>query len=470
LVRNGLAALELFYRFGNCTTLKKWGGTTSTFLETVSVMELSRYIKIYPYEEKPHYFMLFSTKKASTVLLHETTLRAIDNGLLSSSDEETLSPLGFLVPDIDEERKEMLGILDDANNKITRLNVVAVMNLDCNLACRYCFEGKIKGNLYMSSETAQLLINFIEGYLEKGKNVNIVFYGGEPLLSTEIVKHISNRVKVLAEQKGLEYTFSLVTNGTLLTRKRVEELALLGLKGAKITIDGPRKNHDRYRPFKSESGSFETIIKNIKDTCKLIKIQIGGNFNKKNHKDFPRLLDYLLEEGLTPDNISAVKFDPIVKITGEFALPDFRDGCESINEPWVNEASMYLREEILKRSFYTPKIKPSPCMMEIQGNIVVNYDGTFYKCPGLIGRGGFEAGDLKTGIKDYGKSHNLDSWKTEECLNCEYIPLCFGGCRFMKLLKDGNMKGVDCKKPYFDATLETFIKQEIKYKVTANVH
>ncbi len=109
-------------------------------------------------------------------------------------------------------------------------------------------------------------------------------------------------------------------------------------------------------------------------------------------------------------------------------------------------------------------------MMEIQGNIVVDYDGTFYKCPGLIGREWFKVGDLRTGIKDYRESHDLDSWKTDECLNCEYLPLCFGGCRFMKLLKDGNMKGVDCKKPYFDATLETFIKQEIKYKVTADVH
>jgi uncharacterized protein len=433
-------------------------------------MKTSNYVKIYPYKEKPGYDLFYSTKKASTVLLNKSIKKSIEYGNLSSSDEETLSHLGFLVHDSDEERQEMLGILDDANNKTTRLNLVAVMNLDCNLACRYCFEGKIKGNLYMSSETAQLLIDFIERYLEKGKNINIIFYGGEPLLSSDLIINISDRLKSSTEKKGLEYIFSLVTNGTLLTGKRVRELALSGLKNARITIDGPEENHDRHRPFKSGLGSFNTIIRNIKDTCKLTRIQIGGNFGKENYKDFPRLLDYLLEESLTPDNISTVKFNPIAKIAGKFALPDFRDGCESINEPWVNEAGVHLREEILKRGFHTPKIKPSPCMMEIQDNIVVNYDGTFYKCPGLIGWKGFEAGDLKTGIKDYRKSHNLDSWKTDECLNCEYLPLCFGGCRFMKLLRDGNMNGIDCRKPYLDATLESFIKQEIKYKAKADVH
>jgi uncharacterized protein len=430
-------------------------------------MKLSNYVKIYPYEEKPDYDLFFSTKRASTILLHKSILKSIEDENLSASDEETLSRLGFLVPDLSGERKEMFGIVDDANNKRTKFSAVAVMNLDCNLACKYCFEGKMKGRLYMSSETAQFLIDFTEKYLDRGKNVNIIFYGGEPLLSAELIKHISRRLKISAEQKGLKYTFSLVTNGTLLTGKRSEELASLGLENAKITIDGPKGNHDRHRPFKSGSGSFDTIIRNIRDACEVIKVQIGGNFSKENYRDFPQLLDYLLEEGLTPDNISVVKFDPIANIVGEFALPDFRDGCESINEPWLIETGTFLREEILKRGFYTPKITPSLCMMEIKDDIVVNYNGTFYKCPGLIGREDFEVGDLKTGIKDYRESHNPDSWKTDECLDCEYLPLCFGGCRFMKLQKGNRIHGVDCRKPYLDATLETFIKQDIKYKIKA---
>ncbi len=434
-------------------------------------MHLSKYLKIYPHKEKPDYHLFYSTKKASIILLHESTLESMGEGSLSPSDEDTLAELGFLVPDLDKERDEMLSLIDEANKRRKRFNAVVVMNLDCNLRCRYCYEEGMKGRFYMSSETADLLIDFIERhYLADGKTVHLDFYGGEPLLSIELIKYISKRLRSAVEERGLTYTFNLVTNGTFLKRKIAEELALLGLKSAKITIDGPRENHDIFRPFKTGSGTFDVIIRNIKDNSGVIKIQIGGNYTRENYRDFPRLFDYLLEEDLTPDKISTVKFDPITKAGGDFALSDFRKGCESINEPWLFEASLFLREEILKRGFNTPKIRPSPCMIEIQDDIVVNFDGTIYKCPGLIGWKGFEVGDLRTGIKDYRESHNLDVWKRQECLDCEYLPLCFGGCRYMKLLRDGRIDDVDCRKPYLDATLEAFIKQDIKYRLKADSH
>ena len=101
-------------------------------------------------------------------------------------------------------------------------------------------------------------------------------------------------------------------------------------------------------------------------------------------------------------------------------------------------------------------------MIEFKADIVINWDGSLYKCPGFIGWKGLEIGNVRTGIKDYKKSHKLDFWKKQECLDCEYLPLCFGGCRYMKLLQEGKIDDVDCRKPYLDATLETFIKQEIK--------
>src|SRR4030043_61515 len=429
-------------------------------------MNLSRYLKIYPYKEQPDYRLFFSTKKASIILLHKSTLKSINGSNLSTSGEDTLSELGFLVPDVDKEKDEMLSFFDEINKR-KKFNAMFVMNLDCNLGCKYCYEEGIKGKLYMSAETAELLIDLIERhYLSHGKTVHLDFYGGEPLLSLELIKDISKRLTSSAEEKGLSYTFGLVTNGTLLTGKIAEELAALGLESAKITIDGPQENHDRFRPFKSGTGSFDTIIRNIKETCSLIDIQIGGNYTRETYRDFPNLLDYLLIEGLTPERISMVKFDPVTKTGG--AIADYRGGCESINEPWLFEASIFLREEIMKRGFQTPKILPSTCMIELNNDIVINFDGTIYKCPGLIGWKNFEVGDLKTGIRDFKESYNLDVWKKQECLNCEYLPLCFGGCRYMKLLRDGKIDGVDCRKPYLDATLEAFIRQEIKYRLKAD--
>jgi len=425
-------------------------------------MHLSRYLKIYLYREEPGYLLFFSTKKASTVLLHESVMESIGKGAVIESDEDTLSSLGILVPDRDEEKREMLHSIDISNREATKFRTVVVMNLDCNLACRYCFEEGMKGTHYMSSKTADLLIDFIKkNALAGGKHVHLEFYGGEPLLSFGLIKDISRRLKASSAERGLEYTFSLTTNGTLLTGGRAEELSSLGLKSASITIDGPEENHNRFRPFKSGQGSFDLIIRNIKDAFPFAEIQLGGNYTSLNYHIFPVLLDYLLSEGLDSEKIKFMRFDPVVKPHN--GLPDFREGTESINEPWFAGASLFLRKEILKRGFPTQKIIPSSCLVEVENEMVVHYDGTIYKCPSFIGQEGFSVGDLKSGVGDYREPYNLDLWKTEECLECEYLPLCFGGCRYMKWLRDGAIDGIDCKKHYYDTVLESFIRQEIQY-------
>ena len=73
------------------------------------------------------------------------------------------------------------------------------------------------------------------------------------------------------------------------------------------------------------------------------------------------------------------------------------------------------------------------------------------------------SGDVRNGIDDYTRSYKLDLWKNhEECAECVYLPLCFGGCRYMTFIQKGTIDALDCRKDYLDATLETFIKQEVK--------
>jgi len=94
----------------------------------------------------------------------------------------------------------------------------------------------------------------------------------------------------------------------------------------------------------------------------------------------------------------------------------------------------------------------------------VNFDGAIFKCPAFLGWPEMAVGDLEAGIRDYSVSHNLDVWKKDECLDCAYLPLCFGGCRYLKLLRDGRIDGVDCRKKYLDETLEAFVRQDLKYR------
>jgi len=427
-------------------------------------MPLSRYCKIYRIPENPKQATLFSTLTTAAADVALEVLQDIEKDNLSKVEKKMLTDLGFLVKSREAELRELLGYVDEVNTESGIFTAIVVLNLDCNLGCTYCYEGKRKGKHYMSADTADDFVDFItSGVLRNKDAINLIFYGGEPLLSIDTIVRISKDIRAVAKKRGIAFGFTLTTNGTLLTPQIVKKLKPLGFRSASITLDGPKKVHDSFRPFKSGKGSFDTIVRNVKNVCSLVNVHIGGNYTRDRHREFPQLLDYLLKNGLCPDKISSVEFDPVFQESKKFVTPDFHDGCKSMGEPWLCEASVFLREEILKRGFLTQKIEPAVCAIEHRDHIVVNYDGTLYKCPGLVGRKKFCVGSVKSGILDHHKTHELGNWKNKECLACAYLPFCFGGCRYMKLLQDGNMNGVNCRKEYFDKTLAQFVAQDIKY-------
>lgn len=427
-------------------------------------MHLSKYLKLYPSTDSPDSVIAYSTQNAAAALVPSGLIDDVEKGSLSQEEAGMLVDLGIAVQSREEEKLKMQGFIRELDDIDKAFKYIVVMSLDCNLACTYCFEGKRKGKFFLSEETADRFVDFVKRSDLSGKEaIKIVFYGGEPLLSLERIISISDRIRAFTQERGLKYSFTLVTNGTLLTPAVVKRLKPLGLQGVKVTLDGPADIHNRYRPFKSGTGSFETILRNIKEVCDMTFVQIGGNYTQEHFREFPRLLDDLAAAGLTPDKIPFIKFDPVMNETNEFAPADFHDGCESNNEPWISDASLFLREEILRRGYRTPKIMPSMCFVEFKDNLVVNYDGALYKCPGLIGREQYRAGNLEYGLIDYKASHGLDVWKNDTCLECAYLPLCFGGCKYIKAMRDGNMQGIHCQKEYFDRTLGALVFQDIRY-------
>jgi len=432
-------------------------------------MKPSNYHRVFAHAYKKDSLLLFSTRYCSKIIIKRNIWKSSQNTELSQESEAILKRLGMIVDDREEEKRSISCSFEELNNNNTSLDIIAVLNLDCNFACRYCYEGDMKGRIYMSEETAADLIDFIrQRFDHKKKALHLDFYGGEPLLSLGLIRDISLQLNQLLKEKNASYSFGLVTNGSLFKRKTAEELVGLGLKTVKITLDGPPHIHNNNRPFKSGTPSFETILLNIKETCDLVRIAIGGNYEHDNYHEFPMLLDILINEGLTPDRIAQIKFDPVIKRSDRFLSPtDFNDGCMSTDEPWIMEATLFLREEILKRGYKTTGIRPSFCSIENHNSWVVNHDGLLYKCPGFIGMKEFEAGDLKNGPSDYSSSHKTGIWNNSECLECAYLPLCFGGCRFVKFVRDGNLDSPDCQRKYFDTCLEALVKQDIRYGIKA---
>ncbi|WP_136513939.1 geopeptide radical SAM maturase [Geomonas edaphica] len=424
-------------------------------------MHLSRYLKIYPAINRADHFLLFSTLRLSAVVLSGAALSHARNGTLPEPERDKLAHLGMLVPDPEMELEQMRDMLERVNAKSRRFTAMVVLNLDCNLNCGYCYEAEFRGGQYMSDTTADLLVDYLlRERITRGFDVELSFYGGEPLMSPDLIRRISVPLKEQAERQGVEYRFNLVTNGTLLTRVLAEELVALGLKGAKFTLDGPRHIHNIERPYASGSGSFDAIVDNITAIWDIVPIQLGGNFRRENYLHFPRLFDQLIERGITGDKIRMVFFTPVTPKAG---CSERTSGCANSSAPWLVDTQLYLREETIKRGFSTSKPKVAACIVELENNIVVNCEGELYKCPALMGWDGFSVGNITDGITDYRESHAVGNWRTESCLECAYLPLCFGGCRFLNLLQDKPVGEVECRRDYLDAALQRIVEQDLAY-------
>jgi uncharacterized protein len=402
----------------------------------------------------------------SKIRISTQTLDRMERGTLSPGEVDSLAALGFLVPDIEMERREVCGLFTRLNAHNPELDLTVFLNLNCNFSCIYCFEGAPSGGRKMTPQTADRFMAFVKAQFGPEKTrLRVSFYGGEPLISLPLLSHMAGRLKAFAESRNAAFIFSLVTNGSLLTRSVAERLTPLGLQAAKITLDGPATVHDRYRPFRSGAGSFDLLLRNIREICDLTRITVGGNYDRATWPQFESLLDRLEAEGLTPDRLAGIRFEPILKPAGHrHLLAQYHGGCATMDEPWAIEAAEVLREAILSRGYRTPKIQPIMCAVENTDALTVTVDGRLYKCPGFADREAFAIGDVATGVRDYRKTYRLDLWKNETCLSCAYLPLCYGGCRYISCLAGGDaIDAVACRKAYFDTALETLVKQDLTW-------
>lgn len=424
-------------------------------------MELTNYLKTYPCPDKPGRVLAVATRRCAVLELSEGLLERARTDEVTEKERDTLVRLGVLVPDQTLEREEMRQTFTAINGKSRQFTAQATLTLECNLACGYCFEDPFRGRFVMSDYTAGLLVRRLGVQMAAGRDVTVDFYGGEALMALPLLKRIAGRLVEEAREAGVTFRFNIITNATLLTRPVVQELLPLGLTAVRVTLDGPRDIHDRQRPFVSGKGSFDTIVANIKAIHDLVAIDLGGNYTRDNYRRFPEVLDYLVEQGIAPEKLKTAGFAPVIPKADGSVSGDFGSACTSANEPWMIEASLFLRQETIKRGFPVPKLRSAACMVEFEHDIVVGYDGSLYKCPAFMGREELRVGSLAEGVGDYSVSHNMDLWKNDECLECAYLPLCFGGCRFLRLLQTGAIDGVDCRRAYLDEALERLVRQDL---------
>ncbi len=422
---------------------------------------LTRYGKVFRDPGRPGWSLVFSTLSGSLVRLQEGLVEALREGTarLPEGDADALQRAGVLVEVPEAERARAVGYLEEVNRVSPVFVAAVIVGMECNFGCPYCYEGPDKGDRSMDLPTARALARFLAARVEgPGMERLIVdFYGGEPLVYESRVVLLSGLLSEECARRDVRFESTLVTNGSLLNPGVLDRLVPLGLKAVKVTLDGPPDVHDRSRPYKNGSGSFWKIVRNLKACAGRVPVGITVNITRDTWRRAPELLDVLVSEGLGPGQIAQVMFSPVIGKAGGCA------GCVSAGEAWLAEAAATLHREACRRGYPPPELSPSPCMADLDHAITVNWDGSLTRCPALVNRPEFVVGAVPEGITARDDPFRVSRWEhREECRACEYLPLCFGGCRYMALLRTGGMAEVDCQRSFWDGVLETLVVEQAR--------
>jgi len=179
-----------------------------------------------------------------------------------------------------------------------RLQLTIAPTMDCNMRCPYCYESR--ANSAMTNEVQEQLVTFVKAHIEFNpsiKSVDVMWYGGEPLMQREVIYNLSKSFIDYFNEKDIEYTAKIITNGALLDADTAKCLVdECKIRHAQITIDGLKENHNKRRILASGEDSWDVIMRNI-EVCKgFLPMSIRVNVDKDNIGDIDAFTKYFLEE------------------------------------------------------------------------------------------------------------------------------------------------------------------------------
>ena len=357
--------------------------------------------------------------------------------------------LGEVIEEILELKEAGMLYTDDIYEKYigefrNRETVVKALCLhiahDCNLACRYCFaeEGEYHGRrALMSYETGKKALDFLVRSSGNRVNLEVDFFGGEPLLNWQVVKDLVAYGRSLEEPCHKKFRFTLTTNGVLLND---EILAFVNREMANVvlSIDGRRQIHDLMRPHRGGQGSYDEVVpkyKKVAESRNQMNYYVRGTFTR-NNLDFAEDVKHLADEGF-----EQISVEPVVAAdTEDYALR--REDVPAIFEEYDELAREYIRRKKEGKGFnffhFMIDLEGGPCVAKRLSGcgsgteyLAVTPWGDFYPCHQFVGQeeflmGNVEEGIVRTDIRDTFKACNV--YAKEQCRDCFAKFYCSGGC------------------------------------------
>lgn len=261
------------------------------------------------------------------------------------------------------------------------LHLTIAPTTDCNFGCPYCYENRRAGK--MSVEIQNAVIEFVRQSIAEGtKRLELTWYGGEPLLCTDIIESMSRKILELAGQESCEVKMYIVTNGYLLTPQIVELLDEIGILKVQITLDGLKEHHDARRHLRNGNGTFDKILENLslfEDSP--IHVDIRMNVDNENCDDYQglvRLIDSLENPNISvyPSPVEDLNEDKINEVSDFMTKGEF--------ESFADRISKEMRHTDAATSVLDDRY--CFCNAETENCYVVDELGYFYKCWDQVGR------------------------------------------------------------------------------------
>ena len=324
----------------------------------------------------------------------------------------------------------------------------------CNLNCSYCFasQGKYHGDrAVMSFEVGKRALDFLVENSGTRRNLEVDFFGGEPLMNFDVVKQLVAYARSIEKEKGKNFRFTLTTNGMLIDDD-VIDFANRECHNVVLSLDGRKEIHDRYRVDYTGRGSWEQIVPKFQ---KLVKERGGkgyymrGTFTHANPdflKDIQTMLDLGFHE-LSMEPVVCAPGDPS-ELTQE-DLPIVLDQYEKL-------AKLMLERDREGRPFtfyhYMIDLTGGPCIYKrISGcgsgteYMAVTPWGDLYPCHQFVGEEKFKLGDIWNGVTNKETQcdfANCNVYARPDCRDCWAKLYCSGGCAANAYHSTGSVTGV----------------------------
>ena len=324
---------------------------------------------------------------------------------------------------------------------------------DCNLACKYCFaeEGEYHGNReLMSFEVGKKALDFLIANSGSRTNLEVDFFGGEPLMNFEVVKQLVEYGRSLEQENNKKFRFTLTTNGVLLDDE-ILEFANKEMGNLVLSLDGRKDVHDLMRPRRGGQGSYDVVVPKFQKAAESrnqMNYYVRGTYTR-NNLDFAKDVIHMADLGFEQISVEPVVAQP----TEDYAIREEDISTLIAQYDELTSEMIKRRKEGKPFNFFHFMIDLSggPCVAKRLSGcgsgteyLAVAPSGDFYPCHQFVGMpefllGNVDDGIVNTEIRDEFKLCNV--YAKDKCKNCFAKFYCSGGCAANSYNFSGSING-----------------------------